>query len=250
MGFIRRRRPFFRAARCDPRLGQSSHHRSKEMKILDIPRSGSYAGSTSSHNRAGQYVRSRRTPTNAPSARRTLVRSAMGSASSGYSSLTDAQRAAWAAAADAHPTTDRLGSSIKLTGHQLYVSIYASLVNSGSSMVSTPPSDFSVFSVAGSSLAFSVATGAIVSTTGLGGASDNILIAFSKPVPAGRSFVATFSQLLVALGSATSTTVGTVGYAGVFGSPVVGQKVFARLTPISQYGVKGVPVVVSAVVVA
>ena len=34
----------------------------KRMKILDVPQSGSLGGQTSSHNRAGQYRRARRSP--------------------------------------------------------------------------------------------------------------------------------------------------------------------------------------------
>ena len=159
------------------------------MKILDIPRSGSYQSITSSHNRAGQYVRNRRSPTQTPTTRRTLMRSAFGSASAGYSSLTSSQMAAWAGAADAHPITDRLGQSIKLTGHQLYASVNSQLINCGQSTVAVPPSDWSVFSLAGSSVAFSVATGCAITLPGVGASADFVLVAFSRPVPAGRSLV-------------------------------------------------------------
>jgi hypothetical protein len=220
------------------------------MKILDIPRSGSYAGLTSSHNRAGQYVRNRRTPTNAPSPRRTLIRSAMAAASSGYSSISDALRAAWSAAADAHPVTDRLGSMIKLTGHQLFVSINTMLTNCSAATVTAPPSDFSVYSQAGAALAFSVATGAVVTLSGAGDPSDFALLSFSQPLPAGRSYPGRISQYSVEAGDAATATVSTAAYSALFGTPVLGQKVFARLTPVSAFGVRGVPVTVSALVTA
>jgi len=218
------------------------------MKILDVPRSGSYAGVTSSHNRAGQYVRNRRTPTNTPTARRTTIRSAFGAASSGWSSLTDAQRAAWQAAADAHPITDALGQSIKLTGHQLYVSVNTQLVQVGSSPVATPPSDFSVFDLTGSTGTFSVAGGCVLALNGAGGDDDFVLISFSKPLPAGRSSSPTYSQQSVVSGSTTAETITTATYAAIFGTPVAGQKVFVKLTPVSQYGVTGVPLVLAITV--
>lgn len=214
------------------------------MKILDIPRSGSYAGVTSSHNRAGQYVRNRRTPTNTPTARRTAIRTAFGAGSSGYSSITDAQRAAWAAAADAHPITDRLGSSITLTGHQLYVAVNTQLVNCGASSVAVPPSSFAVFSVSGTTAVFSVASGFTLTPVTTGGATDHMLIAFTKPTSAGRSFPPAFSQYARLAGNAITEEVTTAVYAAIFGAPVIGQKVFVKVTPVSVAGVTGTALVI------
>ena len=220
------------------------------MKILDIPRSGSYHGITSSHNRAGQYVRNRRAPTQAPTARRTLIRSAFGAGSSGWSTITDAERAAWVAAADSHPITDRLGQAIKLTGHQLFVSINTQLTNCAASNVVVPPSDFSVFTLAGSTIVFGLVAGVTWTFPGLGASADFILESFSRPVPAGRSFWNTFSQLGSDSGDSTGGTATTAAYSAVFGTPAVGQKVFGKFTPVSSLGVTGVAVVVSAIVTA
>jgi hypothetical protein len=220
------------------------------MKILDIPRSGSYAGLTSSHNRAGQFVRNRRKPTNSPSVRRSFIRAAMAHASSGYSSLTDSLRAAWSAAADAHPVTDRLGSMIKLTGHQLFVSINTMLRNCSVATVIAPPSDFSVYSQSGAALSFSLVTGAAFSLLGAGLASDFVLVSLSQPLPAGRSFPGRISQLQVQPGNQIHFTITTAIYAARFGTPAIGQKVFARLTPVNSKGVRGVPVTISAIVAA
>jgi hypothetical protein len=220
------------------------------MKILDVPRSGSYAGVTSSHNRAGQYVRNRRTPTNSPTARRTAVRSAFGSASSGWSSLTAAEQNAWNAAAASHPITDALGQSITLTGHQLYVSVNTALLNAGGSSTSTAPSDFSVFSVSGSSGTFGLVAGIAITLPGLGAAADYVLVSFGKPTSAGRTFWKTFTQYSAEAGDSTAESVSTANYEALFGTPAVGQKVFCKLTPVSQYGVTGVPVTFAMTVAA
>ena len=218
------------------------------MKILDIPRSGSYAGVTSSHNRAGQYIRNRRTPTNAPTARRTFIRSAFGSQAAGYAALTSVQQAAWISAAASHPVTDSLGQSITLTGQQLFVSVNTALLNASAATVTAPPSTFAVFSVAGSSLSFSLATGLDVTLTTTGAAGDFILIAPSRPMSAGRNFNKTFTQMDVEAGNAASASITTADYSAQFGAPVVGQKVFVRVTPVSSKGVTGVPLVLSALV--
>jgi hypothetical protein len=220
------------------------------MKILDIPRSGSYAGNTSSHNRAGQYVRNRRVPTNAPTARRTAIRSAMGASSSAWSSLTDSQRAAWIAAADAHPVTDRLGSSIKLTGHQLFVSCSTALLNAGGASPTVPPVSFDVYSLVGSTFTFGIVAGIALTLPATGTSADYLLVSFSRPLPAGRSFWNTFSQHVVDTGDVDSEAVTTAVYGAQYGTPLAGQRVFCKLTPVNQYGVTGVPVVLSAVVTA
>jgi len=220
------------------------------MKFLGPPSSGSIAGTTSSHNRAGQYTRNRRTPVNNPTARRTAVRSAFGGASSAWSALTPTLQASWVAAADSHPITDALGQSITLTGHQLFISCTTASVNAGGPVLSTPPPTFSVYSLSGSTAVFSVATGLALTMPGTGDALDYVCIGLSKPVPGGRTFWATFQQAIVDSGDTTSETMATGVYAATFGTPSVGQKVFVRFTPVSEYGVTGVPVIIPVVVTA
>lgn len=219
-------------------------------KILDVPHSGSQANTTYSHNRAGQYKRNRRVPTNNPTARRTAIRTAFGSASTGWSSLSSADQNAWIAYADGHPYVDRLGQSIKLTGHQMYVAINAMLLQIGQDAVSSPPASSDVFSATGNTGVFSVATGLALTLTGVGNSADFLLVSLSRPVSAGRTFVATFQQTKVEAGTATTSTMTTAAYGALLGTPVAGQKVFAKLTPVNQYGVRGVPLIIPIVVTA
>jgi hypothetical protein len=220
------------------------------MKILDVPRSGSIAGTTSSHNRAGQYVRNRRTPTNAPTARRTAIRSAMGAASSAWSSLTPTEQASWAAAAASHPITDALGQSITLTGHQFFVGVQTQFTNSGNSGAAALPADFSVFSVSGSTATFGVAAGLAGVLPAAGSADDFILVGLSKPLPGGRTFWKTFTQDHVLAGNAAALTMTTAAYAAKYGTPSAGQNVFLKFTPVNQYGVTGVAQVIKIRVTA
>lgn len=220
------------------------------MKILDIPRSGSYAGVTSGHNRAGQYVRNRRVPTNNPTLRRTTIRAAMGAASSGYATLTPAQQAAWTAAADGHPVTDRLGSAIKLTGHQLYVSCSVALLNAGGAVSAVAPASFDVFDVSTSVATFGLVAGLQITASESGSADDFLLVGLSAPVSAGRSFWSTYSQFTTSAGDTSPGAITTAAYAARFGAPLVGQKVFVKLTPVNQYGVTGVAKIIPVVVTA
>ena len=221
------------------------------MKIIDIPRSGSYADKTSSRNRGGQYVRNRRSPVQPiGTGRRALVRARLGAASSAWGGLSDAQRDAWAAYADANPYTDRLGQSIKLTGHQIFVAIRANCANAGLAAPTAPP--VSNVTPALSAVTFYVDIGdqeALVEFTSTGSNADKILVSTAPPVSAGRSRPSYWWQAAVASGDAPGEDIYAV-LVLQFGAPGVGQRVFVKLTPVNQYGVVGTPTILSAIATA
>lgn len=214
------------------------------MKFLGNPSSGSQAGTTFSHNSAGQYTRSRRTPVNpVGTGRRATVRANFGASSSAWAALTGSQQAAWAAYAAGHPITDALGQAITLSGHAMFVGVCASLLNVGEAAPTVPPLSsstvapmFSVFTI--------THLGVITLTlTPSGGASDFILIAFSAPKSSGITFNKTFWQQLYVPGNSVGGATYGTAYVAQFGLPPVGSRVFYRLTPVNQYGVAGVPLI-------
>lgn len=213
-------------------------------KILDIPTSGSIGAKTHSHNRAGQYIRARRSPTQpVGTGRRATQRAHFGAASGGWGGLTYAEQASWAAYADAHPYVDRLGQSIKLTGHQMYVAINAQLLNCGSAQNTLPPVSSVVFAI-GVVTFTAVSAGAITLTlAGDGDVSDFALISFSAPKSSGTTFCKTFWQAHVIAGDSGVANVETARYQAQFGVPAVGSRIFYKVTPVNQYGVTGVPVI-------
>lgn len=219
------------------------------MKYLDVPQSGSLAGRTYSHNRAGQYVRNRRAPVQpVGNGRRAFIRAAFGAGASGFAALTAAQQAAWSAAAASHSRTDSLGQAIFLTGQQLYVSVNTALRNAGGSATVTPPGTFAVFS-AGAFTFTAVSAGAITLTpAGNGSAMDFLLVGVSIPLPGGRTFWKTFVQMATAAGNAVTPIVLTTPYHAQYGVPPVGTRIFAKITPVSAAGVTGVPVIQFATV--
>jgi hypothetical protein len=219
------------------------------MKYLGSPQSGSQAGTTASHNRAGQYYRSRRAPVQpVGTGRRAFVRSAFGNASTGWAALSAANQAAWIAYANSHPTTDSLGQSITLTGHSMFVGVATSLQNVGQAVPTIPPVSSATTAPAAS--VFTVTHLGVITITlsGLGAALDFILIAFSAPVSAGVTYMKTFWQEThVAASSVGGATYGTA-YVAQFGTIPAGSKVFLKLTPVNQYGVTGTPIILTAVV--
>jgi hypothetical protein len=219
------------------------------MKYLGVPQSGSLAGTTASHNRAGQYLRNRRTPVNpVGTGRRAAIRTAFGAAAKYYASLTGPQQAAWTSYAASFPITDALGQTITLTGQQMCVSINTQLLNCGGALTPTPPASNAVAS-AGVPTLTAVHAGAITLTpTGLGLMADFQLYAFSSPQSSGVSSIKTFWQAGHVAGNSVAAIVATTAYTAQFGAVVAGQRIFFKVTPVNSFGVTGVPYIAYATV--
>ena len=110
------------------------------MKILDVPQSGSIAGSTSSRNRFGQYRRTRAIPTNPRSEKQTVIRSRLAQLSRNFGLLTPDKQQGWLDYSQQHPTRDSLGQSIVLTPSMMYVGINSRRIQTGESESQFPPS--------------------------------------------------------------------------------------------------------------
>ena len=215
---------------------------SNSMKFLGQPSSGSLAGTTYSHNRAGQYTRNRRMPVQpVGTGRRGIIRAAFGAASSAYAALTGTVQAAWAAYAQGKPYTDSLGQSIILTAHQMYVAINTQRINLGLAVSAVIPiSDATIAPIFATFTA--VHAGAITLTMAAGGVvTDYVLVALSPPQSGGRSFCKRFWQIATPLANVVTAQILTSAYTAQFGAVTVGQRIFYRLTPVNQYGVAGTP---------
>lgn len=219
------------------------------MKYLGNPQSGSLANQTASHNRAGQYLRSRRTPVNViGTGRRAFIRSAFAAASSAWGALTPTQQNAWIAYANEYPITDALGQSITLTGHQAFVGIYVQCYNCSLTLPTVPPLANAVYTP--SVLTFvanETTTPAFAPTFTPGPAASVLLVATSQMYGAGVNYNGTWWQQVSA--AATVATLNLLaGYTAHWGSLVTGKKLFAKFTPVNQYGVTGIPVIVQTII--
>jgi len=219
------------------------------MKFLDVPQSGSFAGFTHSHNRAGQYRRNRRAPVQPlGTGRRAFIRAALTSASQGWSGLTDLQRASWSSFADDHPLTDGLGQSFKLMGQQMYVRVGVNLLNSSASLPTDPPSDLDAGTLSGVVLTATAGTPALSLAYAVSPTTGKLLFAWSPPMSAGRSFNGRWWQSDALAASTASPLDALSKYTSEFGTLIAGQKLFCKVTPVSADGWAGVSTVVSAVI--
>lgn len=212
------------------------------MKILTSPSSGSIAGTTFSHNRAGQYTRNRRMPCQpVGSGRRGIVRTNFAAASGAWAGIDASAQLAWNNYAAGKPYTDALGQQIKLTGHQMFVAINSQLLNCGEAINPDVPIDDTVFPAGFSAFTAVQSTSLSITPSGLGTANDFLLIALSAPQSSGRGFCKTFWQWGNVAGNVVAATSLFTAYVAQFGDFNTGARIFYRLTPVNRYGVAGTP---------
>lgn len=119
---------------------------------------GSIGDNTFSHNRGGDYVRRRVSPTNPNSTRQQTMRSLLGTYAAAWAALTAAQREAWNTWAESQSRTGPLGNSINLTGINAYVMLNCRIIDSGNTAISNPPVDVAPDSLTSFSVDISAAT--------------------------------------------------------------------------------------------
>lgn len=215
------------------------------MLVLKAPQSGSIAGTTASHNRYGQYERNRRKPTEAPSRRRTAIQALFAAASSAFGALPKEVAAAWGAYAASHPVTNRLGQSVVLDAHAMYVRINTARANSGAATSDIVPAISEVnWNPALASVA--AAPASLMVTVGNQGPNTRVLILAGPTRALARTYEGTYSQLGVAPPSSVAAINVTTAYEQRFGVLNAFKQVFVKLVPVSTEGVQGAPLVIPA----
>jgi hypothetical protein len=217
------------------------------MKVLTVPSSGSLQGTTASHNRAGQYVRSRRAPVQpVGTGRRSFIRSSFAAASSGWSALTSVEQNAFTAYALEYPITDALGQTITLTGQQIYVALGVQALNVAAALPTAPPISNAVPAITPASLAVVHTTPTVTPTWTAPGTGNYVLVGLAAPTSSGVNNPPNFWQAGVAAGTLTTLACGTL-QANQFGTVQTGKKFWCKLTPVNQYFVTGTPVIIQAI---
>ena len=217
------------------------------MKILDVPRSGSYQGVTSSRNRFGQYVRTRATPVNPSSTQQGVVRNRLSTNAAAWRALTAGQRAGWTSLGGQISRTDSLGQSYTLNGFMAYCSVNNNNLAAGNAVVSdapaiVTPSDLATATVTLTNAAFSIA----YTATPLG-AGERLFVFASPQRSAGRNFEADLRLISVTAAAAASPANIFTAYSARLGTPVTGNRIFLTLH-IYKGGFMSGPMAISQVV--
>lgn len=217
------------------------------MKILDVPQSGSIAGSTSSRNRFGQYRRTRAIPVNPASTAQGVVRARMSANAAAWRTLTSAQRAGWNDLGASMSRTDSLGQSYTLDGFQAYCSVNNNLSQSGASTIAdapvlSTPSTLLTMTITLTSASFSIAYTPTPLPTG-----TKVFVFCSPQRSAGRAFEADYRFIQVSAAAAASPANALAAYTAKFGVPVTGNRIFVSLVSVFN-GFESGPLLGSAVV--
>jgi hypothetical protein len=126
--------------------------------------SGSIGGVTAARNRGGNYFRSRVSPVNPQTGAQEVVRRNLAAATTSWRTLSESQRGAWNAAADAITVPNRLGQQVRLTGQQWYVRLNSFRFLVGGAEINDPPSLGSTTLAVPASVVLDASAGSIVAS--------------------------------------------------------------------------------------
>lgn len=200
------------------------------MKILDIPQSGKKGLDVSMGGRYGQAKRALVIPTNPRTAAQMAVRDIFARVAKAWRALTEAQRAAWIAAAATQQSKARLGQSGALTGSQLFVKVNSVLAQFGQDQVVTPPAPAAFGELAPENLVITNAAGVItLKLTCPDSPGENTIVRASAPQSAGRSVCNDLRVLGICPAPVGGSADITGLYTARYGVPAVGSKVFVRV---------------------
>lgn len=195
-------------------------------------------GSVLSKNRYGSYVRNKVTPVNPQTSFQLNQRALLSSLSSEWRSLTQAQRDAWAAAAQAQPITDIFGDSKILSGQSFFVSRNLNLAGNDTATITSPGVATDVPFIGATSATAIVDAGIVDSFTiaispAVIPAGYKLIVYATPGYSPGISFVKNkFRRLGVFPALAGSVSI-DYAYGARFGVPAVGDKVSVRIALVS-----------------
>jgi len=217
------------------------------MKFLGQPQSGSYAGTTWSRNRYGQYMRNRSTPVNPASPRQLEQRARMSTNAAGWRTLTDAQRAGWLSLGMQMQRTDSLGQVYTLTGFSAYCSINNNNLDAGNAVVAAAPALQTPTALLTVTPTLTAAAFSLAYTATPLAAGSRLFIWCGPQRSAGVGYESDYRLILVTAAAAASPANILASYTAKFGVPVVGNRIFMMLETYLA-GFKQVPFGVSQVV--
>lgn len=212
---------------------------------------GKLGGHVLAKNRSGNYMRTKVTPVNPQTTFQQAQRAALGTLSSGWSGLTDAQRNSWNNAVDDFQRTDIFGDLKTPTGKNLYTGLNRNLLNSGEAILLLPPNPDSIANVAIDKAELGIVAATYDIDT-LGTSTGEFIQAWATPaLSAGTSFIKNRLRLIETAAGGVDTSIDIYAlYIARFGVPAVGSNLYVAVRVINAGGEAGVIQTFKATVVA
>ena len=205
------------------------------MKVLwgslAVDGSGKLGGHVYAKNRGGNYVRTKTKPLNPQTLAQTSVRNDFTANAQAWRGLTDAQRQTWASAIASFPKKNSLGSSISLSGSNLFQRVNQNLRLVGATPLDTAPLPSAVTPITSLSLAADSVAPSMSLTFAPSPVPANykLVIEATPGQSAGRTFVKNkYRRIQIVAAAGTSPANILAAYTAKFGSPIAGTKVFVR----------------------
>lgn len=207
------------------------------MKIkwgaLVVDGRGKLGGHVASKNRSGAYLRTKVSPDNPQSENQMLRRSELAQLSSGWSQLTEEQRAAWNAAVDNFKRDNVFGDSVKPTGKNLYTGLNLNLLQINKGIITTPPDPQEIEGIGDFSGTIDLDDGLEIATDA--SAVNELKIYATGSLSKGTSFVKNRLRFIgvIASGDTGPFKINQM-YTDRFGTPTAGQKIGIKVVPVSE----------------
>lgn len=143
--------------------------------------SGKLAGWVASRNRGGAFMRAKVTPLNPSTSYQQNARGILGSLSTQWSQLTEAQRLSFNNAVTDFSRTDIFGDVRNPSGINLFVKLNANLINTGRAQITTAPAKEEIRFSAIESIVMDVSTQAVTITLADDTLDGKLVLAFATP---------------------------------------------------------------------
>src|ERR1039458_7637189 len=205
------------------------------MKIQDIPQSGKCADFVSIRTRYAQVRRRRGVIRKGPSPVQLLNRAIFGRIQALWRTLTNAQRAAWAADTCATDSRVRLGQSSRLPAYLVFMKVNATLAFQGLALVLTPTERPKFDANPAGDLVITNTGGAVDLKLSVPTApATDILVLGAAPCSAGVSYAKHFTILGRLPAAEAGYSHITKLYVDRYGAPAAGTRVFIRTRQASK----------------
>jgi len=186
------------------------------------------AGTTASHNRYGQYLRTRATPVNPNSTAQGTARNRLSVNAAAWRALTSGQRAGWGDLGASMIRTDSLGQSNPLTGFSAYCSVNNNQLAAGNSVLSDAPALVTPSGLLTATLTLAAASLSLAYTPTPLGTGVRLLLYASPQRSPGRGYESDYRLIKVGTAAQASPLVALTEYTARFGVPVVGNRIFFK----------------------
>lgn len=167
---------------------------------------------------------------------------AIGELANGWRALSDANRAAFAAAAPSFPAFNRFGEPYVPSGYQVYITVNMIKAMTATSLFSTPPTPAVPAPASGYSVVFALG---IMELTGTIPAGEEISVFATRPLPSGRNPKQSDFKQIDFIGTSPSADNMSIPYSLIFGfAPTSGNVWFLIKPYMGSSGQSGTPQII------